>query len=112
MVEGVAQVVTDPSFTDVEPDGVLIAHTTDPSWSSIMYVSAALVTDIGGAMSHAAVVARDAHPASSAPAQRHPRSAAVIGCVSTDPGNRGHPEPQQVKKAAGGLSLAGLVLWS
>jgi rifampicin phosphotransferase len=31
------------------------------SWSSIMYVSAALVVDIGGALSHAAVVAREMH---------------------------------------------------
>jgi pyruvate,water dikinase len=59
VVEGVAQVVTDPSFADVQPDRVLVAHTTDPSWSSIMYVSAALVTDVGGAVSHAAVIARE-----------------------------------------------------
>jgi phosphohistidine swiveling domain-containing protein len=58
-VDGTAYVVTDPSFADVEPDHILIAHTTDPSWSSIMFVSAALVTDIGGPMSHAAVVARE-----------------------------------------------------
>jgi phosphoenolpyruvate synthase/pyruvate phosphate dikinase len=43
----------------VEPDEVLIAQTTDPSWSSIMFISSALVVDIGGALSHAAVVARE-----------------------------------------------------
>jgi len=37
----------------------LIAPTTDPSWSSILFVSAALVVDIGGVLSHAAVVARE-----------------------------------------------------
>jgi rifampicin phosphotransferase len=58
-VEGVARVVTDPAFADVEDDEVLIAPTTDPSWSSIMFVSSALVVDIGGALSHAAVVARE-----------------------------------------------------
>jgi pyruvate,water dikinase len=52
-------VVTDPSFTDVEPDEILVAPTTDPSWSSIMFISSALVVDIGGALSHAAVVARE-----------------------------------------------------
>ena len=38
---------------------VLVAPTTDPSWSAIMFVSSALVVDIGGALSHAAVVARE-----------------------------------------------------
>jgi pyruvate,water dikinase len=59
VVEGIARVVTDPTFADVEPGEVLVARTTDPSWSSIMFVSAALVVDIGGALSHAAVVARE-----------------------------------------------------
>lgn len=59
VVEGTARVVTDPSFAEVEPDEVLIAQTTDPSWSSIMFISSALVVDIGGTLSHAAVVARE-----------------------------------------------------
>lgn len=59
VVEGRARVVHDPSFAEVEPDEVLVARTTDPSWSSIMFVSSALVVDLGGALSHAAVVARE-----------------------------------------------------
>jgi phosphohistidine swiveling domain-containing protein len=59
VAEGTARVVTDPSFAEVEPDEVLVAPTTDPSWASIMYVSSALVVDIGGPISHAAVVARE-----------------------------------------------------
>jgi pyruvate,water dikinase len=59
VIDGVVRVVSDPSFTDVEPDEVLVAPTTDPSWSSIMFISSALVVDIGGALSHAAVVARE-----------------------------------------------------
>ena len=58
-VTGTARVVLDPSFTDVEPDEVLVAPTTDPSWSAIMFVSKALIVDIGGELSHAAVVARE-----------------------------------------------------
>jgi phosphohistidine swiveling domain-containing protein len=57
--EGIARVVTDPSFADVEPDEILVAPTTDPSWASIMFLSAALVVDMGGPISHAAVVARE-----------------------------------------------------
>src|SRR5262249_52496385 len=58
-VEGVVRVVTDPAVAEVEPDEVLVAPTTDPSWSSIMFLSSALVVDIGGPLSHAAVVARE-----------------------------------------------------
>jgi rifampicin phosphotransferase len=57
-VEGVVRVVTDPS-EELGSDEILVAPTTDPSWSSIMFVSKALVVDIGGALSHAAVVARE-----------------------------------------------------
>jgi rifampicin phosphotransferase len=59
VVEGPVRVVTHPDFAEVEPDEILVAPTTDPSWSSIMFVSAGLVVDIGGALSHAAVVARE-----------------------------------------------------
>jgi phosphohistidine swiveling domain-containing protein len=57
--EGTVRVVTDPGFGEIEPDEVLVAPTTDPSWASIMFVAAALVVDIGGILSHAAVVARE-----------------------------------------------------
>ena len=59
VAEGVVRVVTDPSFADVEDGEILVTPTTDPSWASIMFLSAALVVDIGGALSHAAVVARE-----------------------------------------------------
>jgi pyruvate,water dikinase len=59
VVEGPVRVVEDPAFSDVEPGEVLVAPTTDPSWCSIMFVSEALVVDMGGMLSHAAVVARE-----------------------------------------------------
>jgi pyruvate,water dikinase len=59
VVEGPVRVVTDPSFTDIEEGEILVATTTDPSWASVMFFSSALVVDIGGALSHAAVVARE-----------------------------------------------------
>lgn len=58
-VEGSARIVHDPDFMDVEPGEILVAPITDPSWSSIMFVSKALVVDLGGALSHAAIVARE-----------------------------------------------------
>jgi pyruvate,water dikinase len=58
-VDGIVRIVNDPSFAEVEPGEILVSRTTDPSWASIMFVSAALVVDIGGMISHAAVVARE-----------------------------------------------------
>ncbi|MGQ0465100.1 MAG: PEP-utilizing enzyme [Sporichthyaceae bacterium] len=59
VVEGVVRVLQSSDTEDFEPDEILVAPTTDPSWASIMYVSAGLVVDIGGALSHAAIVARE-----------------------------------------------------
>jgi pyruvate,water dikinase len=59
VVEGVVRVLESSDSTAFVPDEVLVAPTTDPSWSSIMFVSAALVVDIGGALSHASMVARE-----------------------------------------------------
>lgn len=59
VVEGRIRVVTDPAADDLEPGDILIAHTTDPSWAALMFLSSALVVEIGGSLSHAAVVARE-----------------------------------------------------
>ena len=59
VVEGIARVVTSPDDENVTPDEILVAPFTDPSWSTLLFISAALVVDIGGALSHAAVVARE-----------------------------------------------------
>src|SRR5581483_6128315 len=59
VVEGRIRVVIDPGTDDIEPGDVLVAHTTDPSWATLMFLSSALVVEIGGSLSHAAVVARE-----------------------------------------------------
>jgi pyruvate,water dikinase len=59
VAEGIARVILDPDFTDIEPGDVLVSPTTNPSWASVMFVSAALVVDVGSTMSHAAIVARE-----------------------------------------------------
>ena len=59
IVEGTARVLQTPDFEQVAPDEILVARTTDPSWASIMFISRGLVVDVGGALSHAAVVARE-----------------------------------------------------
>lgn len=58
-VEGQARVLTTPDFAAVKAGEILVAPSIDPSWSSVMFIAGGLVIDIGGALSHAAVVARE-----------------------------------------------------
>ena len=46
-------------FARVQPGDVLVAATTTPAWTPLFGSIAALVTDTGGILSHAAVVARE-----------------------------------------------------
>lgn len=59
VVEGTVRLLRDAAFGDVEPGEVLVCGTTDPSWASVLFLSSALVVDVGGLLSHAAVVARE-----------------------------------------------------
>jgi pyruvate,water dikinase len=58
--EGVARVVSGPQDLDsLQPGEVLVARITAPSWGPVFGRIAATVTDIGGMMSHAAIVCRE-----------------------------------------------------
>lgn len=59
VVEGVVCVVTDPAECEVEEGEILVARDTDPSWTSLMFLSSALIADVGGLISHTAIVARE-----------------------------------------------------
>ena len=59
VIEGRARVLLEPDFSQVQSGEILVTPTTDPSWSSVMFISIGLVVDIGGALSHAAIVARE-----------------------------------------------------
>jgi pyruvate,water dikinase len=59
VIEGRARVLLQPDFAEVQAGEILVTPTTDPSWSSVMFISVGLVVDIGGALSHAAIVARE-----------------------------------------------------
>ncbi len=58
-VEGRARVVLDMSEADLEPGDILVTAFTDPSWSPLFVTIDALVTEVGGMMTHGAVVARE-----------------------------------------------------
>lgn len=57
---GTARVVGGPGdFARVRPGDVLVCRTTDPAWTPLFGVVAAVVTETGGLLSHAAIVARE-----------------------------------------------------
>jgi pyruvate,water dikinase len=60
VAEGIARVIVDASNPDaLQPGEILVCHVTDPSWSAFFFVADAVVIDIGGTMSHGAIVARE-----------------------------------------------------
>jgi pyruvate,water dikinase len=44
---------------DLEPGDILVTAHTDPSWSPLFVAIAGLVTEVGGLMTHGAVIARE-----------------------------------------------------
>ncbi|MFN8051414.1 MAG: rifamycin-inactivating phosphotransferase [Acidimicrobiales bacterium] len=59
LVEGRARVVHDLAAANLEPGDILVTAFTDPSWSALFLSIAGLVTEVGAAMSHGSVVARE-----------------------------------------------------
>ncbi|MET9630697.1 rifamycin-inactivating phosphotransferase [Lentzea sp. NPDC006480] len=59
MIEGRARVVLDVADADLEPGDILVTAYTDPSWSPLFVAIAGLVTEVGGVMTHGAVIARE-----------------------------------------------------
>ncbi|EST21669.1 phosphoenolpyruvate synthase [Streptomycetaceae bacterium MP113-05] len=58
-VEGRARVVLDMAEADLEAGDILVTTFTDPSWSPLFVGIAGLVTEVGGLMTHGAVIARE-----------------------------------------------------
>jgi pyruvate,water dikinase len=58
-VEGRARVVTDMAQADLEAGDILVTAYTDPSWTPLFVAIAGLVTEVGGLMTHGAVIARE-----------------------------------------------------
>ncbi|WP_425050136.1 PEP-utilizing enzyme [Psychromarinibacter sp. S121] len=60
VVEGVARVLRSPDqLTELEKGDILVTPVTAPSWAPVFGKISAAVTDIGGMMSHAAIVCRE-----------------------------------------------------
>ena len=57
--EGLARVVHAPDSTEFARGEVLVAATTDASWTPLFMAAGAIVVEQGGPLSHAAIVARE-----------------------------------------------------
>ena len=58
-VEGRARVILDMAEADLEPGDILVTASTDPSWTPLFVAIKGLVTEVGGLMTHGAVIARE-----------------------------------------------------
>ena len=58
-IEGRARVILDMADAEIEPGDILVTAYTDPSWSPLFAAINGLVTEVGGLMTHGAVVARE-----------------------------------------------------
>ncbi len=59
IARGAARVLRSPSGARLDPGEVLVTHATDPGWTPLFLTASALVMEMGGMMSHGAVVARE-----------------------------------------------------
>ncbi len=60
VAEGRARVILDPAApAGLQPGEVLVAPLTDPSWTPLFVSAAAVVVEIGAAMSHSMIVSRE-----------------------------------------------------
>ena len=59
VIEGRARVILDMAQADLEPGDILVTAYTDPSWTPLFVAITGLVTEVGGLMTHGAVIARE-----------------------------------------------------
>ncbi len=57
--EGVARVVEHPEEARMEPGEILVAPFTDPGWTPLFIHARGLVLEVGGLLTHGAIVARE-----------------------------------------------------
>lgn len=59
MIEGRARVILNMKDADLEDGDILVTSFTDPSWTPLFISIKGLVTEVGGLMTHGAVIARE-----------------------------------------------------
>jgi rifampicin phosphotransferase len=59
VVTGTARVILEPHGAVLQPGEILVAPSTDPGWTPLFLTAGGLVMEMGGPMSHGAIVARE-----------------------------------------------------
>ena len=59
VVEGKARVILNMHEANIEDGDILVTPFTDPSWTPLFVSIKGLVTEVGGLMTHGAVIARE-----------------------------------------------------
>jgi pyruvate,water dikinase len=59
VAEGRARVILKMEDANLEADDILVTSFTDPSWTPLFVNVKALITEVGGLMTHGAVIARE-----------------------------------------------------
>jgi phosphoenolpyruvate synthase/pyruvate phosphate dikinase len=59
VIEGRARVILNMEDADLEDGDILVTTFTDPSWTPLFVSIKGLVTEVGGLMTHGAVIARE-----------------------------------------------------
>src|SRR5829696_195274 len=116
-------------FGSMQPGDVLVASITTPAWTSLFAMASAVVTDIGGPLSHSSIVAREyGIPAvlGTAVATRRIRSGQLIkvdGDAGTvrlldgqdfeeiEPATKRSPRGKIIAGSAGVAAAGGLIAW-
>ncbi|HEV3249366.1 MAG TPA: phosphoenolpyruvate synthase, partial [Puia sp.] len=59
VIEGRARIILNMEDADLEDGDILVTSFTDPSWTALFVSIKGLVTEVGGLMTHGAVIARE-----------------------------------------------------
>jgi len=60
IVEGTAKIILDADqFDNLSEGEILVTRSTNPGWTPLFVTASAIVTEIGGALSHGAIIARE-----------------------------------------------------
>jgi len=59
VVEGIVRVVFEPHKANLSPGEILVCPGTDPAWTPLFLAASGLIMEVGGMMTHGAIVARE-----------------------------------------------------
>jgi len=106
-VTALARVILDPHDANLMPGEILVAPSTDPGWTPLFLQASGLVMEVGGAMAHGAIVAREYGLPAVVAVAGATRRIATGSCITVD-GTAGTVviEPQEEEGGTGPPGLA------